>query len=249
MKSIKKSSLFKEDERKIFMEMAILKEMDHPNIIKLYEIYDWQNYYYLITEYCDGGDLFEYLREKHRFSEKSAASLMKQLLSPVVYMHKKGIVHRDLKPENLMFAAKETHPILKIIDFGTSNRIKPGKNLTKEIGTPYYVAPEVLNRNYTEKCDVWSCGIILYMMLCGYPPFRGDNQKAILMNVLHEPLYFDRTNRPMQRFTGTESAATPYSSSRECSRRILPKDYRHLRRSILYGSIRPAASCLSRTRC
>lgn len=193
MKSIKKSSLLKEDEKKIFMEMAILKEMDHPNIIKLLEIYDWRNYYYLITEYCDGGDLFDHLHKNHRFSEKSAAMIMKQLLSPVVYMHKKGVVHRDLKPENLMFVGKDSNPVLKIIDFGTSNRIKPGKTLSTEIGTPYYVAPEVLGQCYTEKCDVWSCGIILYMMLCGYPPFRGDTQKAILTNVLHQPLYFDRT--------------------------------------------------------
>lgn len=102
---------------------------------------------------------------------------MKQLLSPLVYMHKKGIVHRDIKPENIMFNTKEHNFVLKIIDFGTSNKVKQGSYLTKQIGSPYYVAPEVLYRKYDEKCDVWSCGVLLYIMLCGYPPFKGSSHK------------------------------------------------------------------------
>jgi calcium-dependent protein kinase len=90
-----------------------------------------------------------------------------------------------------MFVSHDNNPILKIIDFGTGTRIKPGKTLSKQIGTPYYVAPEVLTKSYTEKCDVWSCGIILYMMLCGHPPFRGTTQKEILCNVRHQTLYFE----------------------------------------------------------
>lgn len=128
--------------------MSILKELDHPNIVKLHEIYDWKNCYYLVTELCEGGDLFDYIQKHGRFSEKTVAEIMKQMLSPIVYMHKKGIIHRDIKPENIMFSKKDPGSALKIIDFGTSNKIRPGQFLRKQIGSPFYVAPEVLNRKY-----------------------------------------------------------------------------------------------------
>ena len=90
-------------------------------------------------------------------------------------MHKHNIVHRDLKPENLLLDSKEKNASLKVIDFGTSRKFGSNKKMTKLLGTPYYIAPEVLNSNYDEKCDVWSCGVILYILLCGYPPFSGKS--------------------------------------------------------------------------
>ncbi|CAD8083778.1 unnamed protein product [Paramecium sonneborni] len=111
-----------------------------------------------------------------------AADIMKQILGGVVHCHQKKVVHRDLKPENILFENKKPNSNLKIIDFGTSRKMENNQNLTKRLGTPYYIAPEVLKRNYNEKCDVWSCGVILYIMLCGYPPFGGQDQE-ILQNI------------------------------------------------------------------
>lgn len=107
------------------------------------------------------------------FDERKAADYMKQTLSAIVYCHSKNIVHRDLKPENLLFDTKKDNANLKVIDFGTSRKMDSQKKLTKRLGTPYYIAPEVLKKNYDEKCDIWSCGVIMYILLCGYPPFNG----------------------------------------------------------------------------
>ena len=98
-------------------------------------------------------------------------------------MHKHNIVHRDLKPENLLLDSKEKNASLKVIDFGTSRKFVRNIKMTKLLGTPYYIAPEVLNSNYDEKCDVWSCGVILYILLCGYPPFSGKSIDEILKKI------------------------------------------------------------------
>ncbi|CAK57234.1 unnamed protein product (macronuclear) [Paramecium tetraurelia] len=183
MKQIRKSELIKEDEQKMFSEMNLLKNLYHPNIVKLYELYQDSNNYYLITEYLSGGELFERIKKMNQFTEKRASDLMRQILMAIVYCHEKKIVHRDLKPENILFSGTEPDALLKIIDFGCSRRFNSQKNMTKRLGTPYYIAPEVLNHNYNEKCDVWSCGVILYILLCGYPPFTGKNENEIFEKV------------------------------------------------------------------
>lgn len=109
---------------------------------------------------------------------------MKQVLSGINYCHQKNIVHRDLKPENLLLDKDENNPKIKIIDFGTSQYFDPETQMSQKFGTPYYIAPEVLKKKYTEKCDVWSLGVILYILLCGYPPFNGANDKQIIESVL-----------------------------------------------------------------
>lgn len=102
---------------------------------------------------------------------------MKQVLSAINYCHSKNIVHRDLKPENLLLDKDESNPKIKIIDFGTSSVFDPEQTMSQKFGTPYYIAPEVLKKKYTAKCDIWSIGVILYILLCGYPPFNGANDK------------------------------------------------------------------------
>ena len=114
MKSMKKSSLLKEEESKMFAEMNILKDLDHPNIVKLYELFQDDENYYLITEYCSGGELFDRIKSMSNFSEKIAADYLKQILSAVVYCHSKKIVHRDLKPENLIFDSTSSKATLKV---------------------------------------------------------------------------------------------------------------------------------------
>ena len=127
--------------------------------------------------------MFDRIQNKTVFTEREAATYIKQLLSALTYLHDKNIVHRDLKAENLLFENNSQESHLKLIDFGVSSEFLKGKKLKETLGTPYYIAPEVLLQSYDEKCDVWSCGVILYILLCGYPPFNGDNDKEIMQAV------------------------------------------------------------------
>lgn len=165
-------------------EIKILKTLDHPHIMKIIEFYQDDKKTYLVNEYYEGGELLEKISRKTTFTESEAASLMNQIFSAVNYCHKNKIVHRDLKPENIVFETKEEDSVLKVIDFGTSEVFSAGELLHKPMGTCYYVAPEVLLKNYTEKCDVWSCGVIMYFILCGHPPFYGSTEKRILEKVV-----------------------------------------------------------------
>ena len=186
-------------------EINVLSKVDHPNIIRLYEIFEDDRYISLIMEYCQGGELFQKindLAEKDQsFSEKEAVKIFKQLISAVSYCHAQGICHRDLKPENILFLTKAEDSQIKIIDFGLSKifgEIKPimkGNKVEKNVmslrvGTAYYMSPEVLQGNYDNKCDIWSCGVILYIMLCGYPPFDGDTENDILKAISKKKFYF-----------------------------------------------------------
>ncbi|CAD8044646.1 unnamed protein product [Paramecium primaurelia] len=191
MKLILKSKLKKEDQEKLLEETSILMDIDHPNIVKLYEMYQDDNSYFLISEYCDGGELFEKIKFVQILTEKEIASYMKQILSAVSYCHSKGIVHRDLKPENILFDSKNQGGALKIIDFGASAKLVNDEKLNKRIGTPFYVAPEVLNGSYDEKCDIWSLGVLLYILLCGYPPFFGHSEGEVLAKVRKGTYQFD----------------------------------------------------------
>ena len=174
-------------------EIEILRRVSHPNIVNIYEIFEDNKKYYIITELLDGGELFEFITNQGTFSETDAAILMKQILQGVNYLHSQYIVHRDLKPENIMLISKPNSAkkySLKIIDFGTAIQIHPGQKINKFIGTSYYIAPEVLAENYNEKCDVWSCGVIMYILLCGYPPFNGSSNVDIFHNIQYsQPMF------------------------------------------------------------
>ena len=162
----------------------------------------------MVEEYCSGGDLFDYIQKEKCFTEKKASIIFRQLLSAVNHLHKKNIVHRDLKPENIVFVKTKNNDIfIKIIDFGASTAFK-GKNLSQELGTIYYIAPEVFMNNYNEKCDIWSCGIILYTMLCGHPPFCGNEENSIKAKILHSKLTF-----PSKDFKNVSSEAIEYIKS------------------------------------
>lgn len=142
-------------------------------------------------ELATGGELFEEIVKNQRFSEEKAQKLMRKMLSAIKHLHEFKICHRDLKPENFLFQDSSEDPEIKLIDFGLSKRFgvpdggTPKVKMNTIVGTPYYVAPEVLKGNYDFKCDIWSLGIILYILLCGYPPFEGDNHKEIFKNVLY----------------------------------------------------------------
>ena len=187
VKAIKKRNVDKDE---FINEIEVLKTLDHPNIIKLFDCYYDRNFYYMVEEYCSGGDLFDYIQKEKCFTERKASIIFKQLLSAVNHLHKKNIVHRDLKPENIVFIKTKNNDIfIKIIDFGASITFK-GKKLSQELGTIYYIAPEVIMNDYNEKADIWSCGIILYTMLCGHPPFCGQDDNIIKSKILHSRLVF-----------------------------------------------------------
>ena len=177
-------------------EVDILRKISHPNIVNIFEIYEDSKKYYIMMEICEGGELFEAISQQGSFSEGDCANIMKSLLSAVNYLHGKNIVHRDLKPENIMLTKnlqkmKNKKYEIKLIDFGTAKQFEPHQKLNKFIGTSYYIAPEVLKENYNEKCDIWSCGVILYILLCGYPPFNGNSNVDIYHNIQNNPPYFN----------------------------------------------------------
>lgn len=132
----------------------MLRTLDHPNIIKLFEVFDHNDFYYVVTEYCGGGELFEFVRTTNRITERTIAMIMKQIFSAVKYMHEKNIVHRDLKPENIVLEQNDLKgsrlncPPIKIIDFGTATHFSSDKFLVQKVGSPYYVSPEVLEQKY-----------------------------------------------------------------------------------------------------
>jgi calcium-dependent protein kinase len=170
---------------KLKLEIAIMKCLDHPNIIKLIESFQDNRNYYLIMELCVGGELFDRIIDAGHFTEPQAAIVMEQMLKSIFYMHSCKLCHRDLKPENFIFVSKTKieEDALKLIDFGLSCPFKPEQVLTTKAGTPYYVAPEVLKGSYNHECDVWALGVIMYVLLVGYPPFHGDSDADVLKAV------------------------------------------------------------------
>jgi calcium-dependent protein kinase len=186
MKEIKKNSLNYIDD---LNEISILKYLDHVNILKIYEFFNDDNYIYIISEHCRGGELYTKLRIANRFKEKLVRNIMRQILSAVYYCHSKNIIHRDLKPQNILIEDEEEF-VIKIIDFGTSEIFN--KNKTKAcIGTILYMAPEVIKHSdYNKKYDLWSCGVIMYYLLFGELPFQGTTEEEIFDKIKNSPITF-----------------------------------------------------------
>jgi calcium-dependent protein kinase len=185
MKKIEKNSKLKKDnEKEVLNEINILRKIDHPNIVKIFEFFNTNDGYYLITEYLKGGELFHEIVENAPFSEEEAGNIMFQIISAVNYCHNMNIIHRDLKPENILIESKSNGKyIIKIIDFGTAKLYAKNKSEKKIIGSSYYIAPEVLTENYNQKCDLWSCGVIMYILLSGKPPFADRRDTLILEKI------------------------------------------------------------------
>lgn len=188
MKIIHVKSTSGDHEKKISKEINILKDLDHPNIMKVFEFFCSQNTIFIINELCTGGELFDKIIEVKHFSENVAADIMRQLFSAVNFCHEHGVIHRDLKPENILIETQQEKNKdffhIKIIDFGTCEILQRNKMLKEQIGTSFYIAPEVLKNSYNEKCDLWSCGVILYILLCGAPPFYGTCEDEIFRKII-----------------------------------------------------------------
>ena len=165
----------KEDLVRIKREIKILQMMDHPNIIKTYKIIENEKNYFIIMEYCQGGELFNYIVDKEKLDENEASMFFYQLINALEYIHSLGIAHRDLKPENLLLIENK---IIKIIDFGLSNYFNGEQNLETPCGSPSYASPEIIKgETYNGfSIDIWASGIIMFAMLCGYLPFDDDEE-------------------------------------------------------------------------
>ena len=180
----------KEKENSTQAEIDIVKQLDHPNIVKIIEYYSTNDNYYVINDYYSYGELFTLI--KKNLTEEEIAYIFYQILSGVYYLHSQKIIHRDLKLENILIS--RTEPInenddskkfytIKIIDFGTAKKFSKTKSESKLVGTSYYIAPEVLKGKYNEKCDIWSIGVLLYMFIVGKPPFNGLANKEVFENI------------------------------------------------------------------
>ena len=146
----------------------------------------------MVTEYVGGGELFGEIEKKKMFSERIAADIMRQLLSAIIYCHKRNIAHRDLKLENILIDQYNEDQIhIKVIDFGTAELFDSYTKFRNSVGTIYYLAPEVLMKCYDEKCDIWSCGVILYTLLSGSPPFNGSTPELIMEAISNISFNFD----------------------------------------------------------
>ena len=176
-----------EDMQDIQREIEIMNMVDHPNVINLFEIFDEPKKMNLVLELVTGGELFDRIVAKGNYSEKDAATCMSQLCQALDYLHTKKIVHRDLKPENLLYASPADDANLKVADFGLARMLTAGDMMKTACGTPGYVAPEILkNKGYDSGAvDMWSTGVILYILLCGFPPFYEEELPALFDQILH----------------------------------------------------------------
>lgn len=163
-------------------EIEILRKMDHDHICWTRQIYNTKNNVFVVVELLTGGDMFDHLCDNEKYTEKIAARCLVDITSALQYLHDNKIAHRDLKPENVMFATRHDHASIKLVDFGFS-KIASGEDvMMTSCGTLLYVAPEVISskrRGYTTKCDMWSLGVMLYVMLCGYPPFEDESTSML----------------------------------------------------------------------
>ncbi|XP_024012406.1 LOW QUALITY PROTEIN: calcium-dependent protein kinase 7 [Eutrema salsugineum] len=178
-------------------EVEIMKHMPkHPNIVSLKDSFEDDDAVHIVMELCEGGELFDRIVARGHYTERAAAAVMKTIVEVVQVCHKQGVMHRDLKPENFLFANKKETSPLKAIDFGLSVFFKPGEQFNEIVGSPYYMAPEVLRRNYGPEIDVWSAGVILYILLCGVPPFWAETEQGVAQAIIRSAIDFKRDPWP-----------------------------------------------------
>ncbi|KAM0032198.1 putative protein kinase CAMK-CDPK family [Helianthus debilis subsp. tardiflorus] len=198
-------------------EVKILRALTgHNNLVKFYDAYEDHEKVYVVMELCEGGELLDRILSRGgKYSEDDAKAVLTQILSVVAFCHLQGVVHRDLKPENFLFTSKDENSPLKAIDFGLSDFVKPDERLNDIVGSAYYVAPEVLHRSYSTEADVWSIGVIAYILLCGSRPFWARSESGIFLAVLKADPSFDEVPWP-----------TLSSEAKDFVKRLLIKDPR-----------------------
>lgn len=191
-KSIAKRKLTTvEDVEDVRREIHIMHHLaGHPNVIQIVGAFEDALAVHLVMEFCAGGELFDRIVQRGHYTERKAAQLARIIVGVVEACHALGVMHRDLKPENFLFVSQDEDALLKTIDFGLSVFFRPGETFTDVVGSPYYVAPEVLRKFYGQECDVWSAGVIIYILLSGVPPFWDETEQGIFDQVLKGDLDF-----------------------------------------------------------
>ncbi|KAK4407407.1 Calcium-dependent protein kinase [Sesamum angolense] len=178
-------------------EVEIMKHMPkHPSIVTLKDTYEDDSAVHIVMELCEGGELFDRIVARGHYTERAAAHVMRTIVEVIQMCHLQGVMHRDLKPENFLFANKRETSPLKAIDFGLSVFFKPGERFNEIVGSPYYMAPEVLKRNYGPEVDIWSAGVILYILLCGVPPFWAETEQGVAQAIIRSVIDFKRDPWP-----------------------------------------------------
>ncbi|XP_075481431.1 calcium-dependent protein kinase 2-like [Primulina tabacum] len=192
-KSISKKKLVtKSDKEDMRREIQIMQHMSgQPNIVEFKGAYEDKDSVHLVMELCEGGELFDRIIAKGHYNEKDASSMCRSIVNVVHICHFMGVMHRDLKPENFLLSNKSEHALLKATDFGLSVFIEEGKIYKDVVGSAYYVAPEVLRRKYGKEADIWSAGVMLYILLSGVPPFWAETEKGIFDSILRGRIDFE----------------------------------------------------------
>lgn len=196
VKIIKRSLLCNSQADSVYFvkEFKILREMDHPNILRCFEVFENSKWCYVATEYCPAGDLFTEIIKLKKFSESHTSEIIKQVLSVLVYCHERGVIHRDLKPENIFLMEKDQNLTIKVGDFGNSVEFNKDLKISGCYGSAYYIAPEVFTDSYNETCDIWSAGIIMYILLTGRAPYSMKNNQMIIDNIKTSPFRLTSSN-------------------------------------------------------
>lgn len=208
MKTLKIKNMSAKKWEMLYNEVDIYLKLDHPSICRLQEVYEDNDAIHLIMELCSGKELYERLAGKKNYSEKDTIQTMKTMLTAIQYLHSNNYCHRDLKLENWVYADESEDAQLKLIDFGFSQVFSAAQPMTAIHGTVYYVAPEVLAGSYDHKCDIWSLGVICYMLMSGAPPFNGANDPAIVQKIKKRK--FDFTSK---RWDGISDGAKQFIST------------------------------------
>ncbi|GAY68612.1 hypothetical protein CUMW_265480 [Citrus unshiu] len=214
-KSISKKKIIAAHERDdVRREVEIMRHLSgQPNIVQFKAAYEDDKCVHIVMEYCAGGELFDRIIARGHYSERDAASVFRVIMTVANVCHSKGVMHRDLKPENFLFTSKDENAVLKAIDFGLSVFIEEGKEFRDVCGSAFYVAPEVLRRRYGKEADIWSAGVILYILLCGVPPFWADTDEGIFEEIRKGEIDFQIDPWPVIS-----------SSAKELVRRMLTQD-------------------------
>uniref|UniRef100_A0A7S0RNC7 Calcium-dependent protein kinase n=1 Tax=Chlamydomonas leiostraca TaxID=1034604 RepID=A0A7S0RNC7_9CHLO len=215
IKSISKAKLVcKEDVKDVQAEVAIMNLVaGHQCVVTLMSTFEDKDAVHLCMELCGGGELFDSIVEAGSFTERKAATIFKKMVDTIHHCHELGVMHRDLKPENFLLTSKGPDGELKLTDFGLGVFFKPGERFRDLVGSPYYVAPEVLRKNYSHEADMWSLGVILYILLSGLPPFWGDTEEQIFKMVLRG--HIDFKTDPWPKIS---------EAAKDCVRRLLEQD-------------------------
>lgn len=194
VKCMAKKSLTKEDRRAVNGEVSILMSLDHPNIIKVFGVYEDDASVFIVTELLRGGELFDRIVQHEYYSEGMAARVVKTMAEALAYCDKRNVVHRDIKPVNVLLVDPADDMSLKLADFGFAVEVGGcGAELTETCGTPGYVAPEILKgQPYGREVDMWSLGVIAFILLCGYPPFFDDNQNQLFAKIKKGQFEFEK---------------------------------------------------------